>query len=349
MQGVQKERARGEVRVSEAHFTAARSFFNLFLALLTLLPSLAHTQTDSTTLHGTNAEWADRTWLRLLDRGAAADGRLTDKGILLRFHENIDEEYWLDFISTGPSITENYEWWQNQNGARYSGGSVNHLRTLGAGDFKAGVSLGRGWLIRALFTLEDYEELTRALTRFNVEKSWSGGLYAFGETTLLSQKPEIDVTLGVGYRKSKLDAALSLTALDFFNDMIFEGLVVDSSFSDTAVAYATFPWALRGKLHWDPVSQLRFEGDAAYVISSRFSAFRQASPDSGFVQSEDFAFVGLLGEYSFSPRLRAGAFLHYAFAETDRAPLSNGDPTMDYVLTEKTTRAGGYVLRPRWV
>ena len=117
-QGVKKERARGEVRVSEAHFTAARSFFNLFLALLTLLPSLAHTQTDSTTLHGTNAEWADRTWLRLLDRGAAADGRLTDKGILLRFHENIDEEYWLDFISTGPSITENYEWWQNQNGAR---------------------------------------------------------------------------------------------------------------------------------------------------------------------------------------------------------------------------------------
>ena len=206
------------------------------------------------------------------------------------------------------------------------------------------MSLGRGWLIRALFTLEDYEELTRALTRFNVEKSWSGGLYAFGETTLLAQKPEIDVTLGVGYRKSKLDAVLSLTALDFFNDMIYEGLVVDPGFADTAVAYATFPWALRGKLHWDPGSRLRFEGDAAYVISSRFSAFRQASPDTGFVQSEDFAFVGLLGEYSFSPRLRAGAFLHYAFAETDRAPLSNGDPTMDYVLTERTTRAGGYVL-----
>ncbi len=323
-------------------------FARLRTSLLTLVlgavPGSAVSQTDPSTLHATNADWVEHTWLLLLDGGAPADGRLTDRGVLLRFHPNIDEEYWIDFVSSQPGLTEQYEWWNRKNGARYWGGSVNHLRLVAGGDFKARAPLGRGWTAQAKFTYADYEELTRALVRIGFEKRWRSGAFTFLHGTLPAVKPEMDLELGVGISRKAIAASVSLTALDVFNDVIFEGLDVFEGFADTAVAYRQFPWAVRSRVRWSPVSRIRLEADAAVVVSSSLTAFRQLAPDTGFTQEKEFAFVGLLGEYAVSPRVRTGAFLQWVRAETDRAPLLQGDPLVDYLLTERTTRAGAYVL-----
>ena len=55
-------------------------------------------QSDSTGLHATLAEWAEDAWLRLLDRDAARDGRLSDQGILQRFNATIDPDYQINLI-----------------------------------------------------------------------------------------------------------------------------------------------------------------------------------------------------------------------------------------------------------
>jgi len=327
----------------------------LAFALLTAvaLPRESPAQTDSSTLHATIEGWADRTWLLLLDRGAAngGRGRLTDRGMLLRFDEDIDAEYWLDDISSRPGMTEEFEWWQRSNGARYWGGSINNLRVIAGGDFKAAVPLGRGWTADARFTVEEYLPLDRALARLRFSKQWHSGLFAFFNSTLLPIKPEMDFTLGAGWRTRTLTASASLTALDVFNDAIFEGLGVFPGFADTAVAYRSPPFALRGTLEWSAVPRLRLQLDAAYLLSSDYRAFRQVAPDSGFSQQEEFGFVAGLVEVAITPRLRLGGTATYLRAASDRRPLPQGDPADDYLLTERTTRLGlfGLVdLGDRW-
>ena len=61
-------------------------------------------QSDTSMLHGTVFGWSDRTWLYLLDRGAVDGGRLSDQGMLMRFHPDIDDEYAVDAISVHPGI-----------------------------------------------------------------------------------------------------------------------------------------------------------------------------------------------------------------------------------------------------
>jgi hypothetical protein len=58
----------------------------------------AAAQSDSLQLQATLAGWAEDTWLRLLDRDAARDGRLSDRGILQRFNSTIDPDYQINLI-----------------------------------------------------------------------------------------------------------------------------------------------------------------------------------------------------------------------------------------------------------
>ena len=62
--------------------------------------------------------WADRTWLRAVNRTGATDGRLSRLGILQRFHETTDNEYKLDQISRRFSPWEDYEWFNRSGGFR---------------------------------------------------------------------------------------------------------------------------------------------------------------------------------------------------------------------------------------
>ena len=65
----------------------------LLVAAAAVPPARSSAQSDSARLDGTLASWADEAWLRLLDRDAARDGRLSDRGILQRFNATIDPDY----------------------------------------------------------------------------------------------------------------------------------------------------------------------------------------------------------------------------------------------------------------
>jgi hypothetical protein len=315
------------------------------------LPSPAVAQTDTTTLHATIKGWAERTWLLIADRGAADGGRLTDRGILIRFHEQIDAEYVLDNVSARFGLTDEYAWWQRSSGVRYWTGSVNHQDLISGFEVKAPVELGRGWTVAARFDKEDTPPINRNFVRIGFRKQWRSGPFIVFGGSLQSFKPEIDLTAGGGFKDPGGEARLTLTWLDAFNDAIYQGLVVYEGFADTAVDYEKQAFALRASVERRVGRHLRVEADGAVKIPSQIRAYRQVAPDSGFRQEEEFAFVGGLLEWAFSPQLSAGAFASWTRAVTDRTPLPQGEPEDDYRLVEETTRLGGYALwqlLPRW-
>jgi hypothetical protein len=295
--------------------------------------------------------WADRTWLYLLDRGAVEGGRLNDQGVLMRFHTDIDDEYAIDDISVRPGLTDQYHWQYAENGARYWGGSINH-RMLAAGmDVKAGIGLGRGWRVGFRFDKEDRPGLRRSLPRFGVEKSWRRGAFVFGEGTLLADKPEMDVSVGGGWRDRSGEVRVSFTALDAFSQAIYQGLDVDRAFAPTALDYEKQPYAVRGTVHRRLGKHLRLEVDAGAAFPSRIRAYDQIVTDSGFRQDEQFGMASGLVEWTTLRSLRVGAMATWVRTTMDRSPLPTGRPDDDFRLVEKTTQAGGYVLfspLPRW-
>ena len=316
----------------------------LVLALGWAAPASLVAQHDPGTLHATLADWEDRTWLLVLDRSASVDGRLSSRGILQRFRRSIDDEYRLDQVGVRPGLTEEYEWWSRDRGARYWAGSVSNYRTVAAADFKTRVELGAGWSSDIAFTHESFEERRRSLVRLRFEKRAESGLFGYALGTLLPVKPEMDLEFGGGWRTEKLRASGALVLMDYANDLVLRRLGVPSSLADTALVYDRVPLALRGRLEWRPVPEVRIEAHGSTLLRSDYRAFRQEEPENGFEQSEEFTMAGGLIEVATSDRTRVGAFGTWVRARSDRSPLGSGNPAVDYRLVERTGMVGGFVL-----
>ncbi len=324
--------------------------------MLAAFPATSHCQSDSVAppdtlehprpvaLHATIRGWGESTWLLILDRSAADGGRLTNRGILQRFHEAIDAEYWLDQISTRYGPVDEYRWQRSPSGARFWTGSINHQDLIAGLVIKAPVDLGRGWTVALRFDKEDTPPIDRNFLRLEFAKAWRGGASAFFEGSLEAYKPEMDLTLGGGFADQAGEVSASVTWLDAFNDVIYQGLEVWPGFADTAIDYEKQAFALRATAERRFGPHLRLEADAAVMLPARVRAYRQLAADSGFVQAEEFAFVAGLAEWAFSPKLSAGGFANWVRAVTDRTPLPQGGPENDYHLVEQTTRAGAYAL-----
>jgi hypothetical protein len=117
-----------------------------------------------------------------------------------------------------------------------------------------------------------------------------------------------------------------------------------TAFADTAIDYERQAFALRASVERRVGRHFRVEADGTLLLPTRFTAYLQEVPDSGFRQEEDFAFVGGLVEWAFTPRVTVGAFVTWVKAITNRTPLPAGLPEDDYHLSEETTRVGGYAL-----
>jgi len=303
-----------------------------------------HAQSDSASLHATLRGWAEETWVLLEDRDAAVGGRFSDAGMLQRFHPGIDAEYELDVISSRFGLSDEYAWQRRASGARHWAGSVNQRDLVAGTDFKVVTPLGGRWVAQATFNKEDSPSLARNLLRVRFTREWSGGAFAFLETSLHSIKPDNDVTVGAGWRGSAAEASVALTVLDAFSDFIHQKLEVWPGFADTALDYERQPLAMRASFETSLATRVRLEGYGAVLLPSRVRAYLQLAPDSGFRQEDRFAFLAGLIEWSASPHLRTGLFATYVRAATDRRPLELSRDLDDYRLVERSAQAGGFAV-----
>ena len=323
--------------------------FTLCAALLGFapLPQPARAQTvsaDSVWLHATIKDWAEHTWLRIADRGAADGGRLTNRGLLLRFHERIDDEYALDQISTAFGLTDTYAWWQGAGGVRFWGGSINGEDLISGFGLRVPVQLGRGWQAEVRSDNESTPAAKRNYVRLGFRKDWEPGPFIVFGGSLDALKPGMDLWVGAGFRDRNGEAKLTLNWLDAFNDALYQGLGVWEGYAPTVIDYERQSFALRASVERRVGRHFRVEADGALLVPTRFTAYEQEVPDSGFRQEEDFAFVGGLVEWAFTPRVTVGAFVTWVKAITDRTPLPAGLPEDDYNLSEETPRVGAYAL-----
>ena len=328
----------------------------LLLSAAAVPPARASGQSDSARLEGTLASWAEDAWLRLLDRDAARDGRLSDRGILQRFNSTIDPDYQVNLIRARFGPLDDADWARRPRGARYWGGSINTRDFAEGAEFKESVALSRRWSADVRYTKEDLPELTRSLVRIGFVRRTEGGFFSSIEGTLVPLKPSSDLEVGAGWRPpgggGDRELALYIAVLDAFNDLIYQDLKVLNAEADTALDYERQPVTLRSTATWRLGTRWRVEGRGGVMLPATLRAYVQFAPDSGFRQAERYGFAGVLVEWHASERVTLGGFATYLRAVTDRTPLPNGRALDDFRLTERTMQVGSLLLArvaPDWV
>ena len=329
----------------------ARVAFALLVAFV--CPASAHAQRDSLGLHTSLNRWADEAWFTILDRDAAIYGRLSDQGILQRFHPRIGPDYEGAKIRFRFDGVDDYVWYRHTNGARFAGGSINTRDLAIDAEFKQSVPMGSHWAAGVHFNKEDYPDVVRSLVRLSFTRESPNGVFGFIEGALTPIKPSADIEVGGGWRRGATRVTMSAAVLDAFNDLIYQSLNVYHVFADTALDYQSHPVMLRTNFDVPLGPRFRLEGHGGLLGPSLVRAYVQTVPDSGFLQQEDYGFVGALFEWIASPRVTAGGYATYVNAVIDRQPLPYGRATLDnFRLTERTSQAGARLLvriAPRWL
>ncbi len=283
--------------------------------------------------------------MAIFDRGGSFHGRTSERGILQRFHENMDSEYDLDVISSVFSLSEQYEWYQRENGARYWAGSIDHLRLIQQGDFKATVGLGASWAADVWFVYQETLRARRALPWLGFRRKLSDdGAHVFLRGTLQPVKPDADIELGVVLTPGGGALTLAVAALDLFSDINYQALKVDPSIADSALDYTSHPFTLRAALDMPIGHRFRAEAYALALTPTRLVVESQTRPAEGFAQDERYAYAGALVEWNHSRSTALGITATWVWADLDRQPLPNGQPEDDFDLTEETRRIALYTI-----
>jgi len=290
-------------------------------------------------------DWEEQAWLAIFDRSGGIFGRTSDHGILQRFNAAMDEEYHLDVITSRFSLSETADWYRRDNGARIWVGSINHLRLIVHGEFKASVRLADNWAADVRFNKEETLLADRSLARVGLRhRLLDGRAEAFLTGTVVADKPESDIELGFVWFTGPGSITVAVAALDVFSDLIYENLEVSPSIADTAFDYTDNPYTARFSLDLPLGRNLRIEGHALALTPTTVEIGSQTRPGDGFLQQERYAYAGGLLEWSPSRNTAIGTFTTWVRSRLDRAPLAAGPPEDAFDLTEVTWRIGGYAI-----
>ncbi len=317
-------------------------------------PGSARAQLDTAMLHGSLRGWAENAWLVILDRNGAFGGRTSDRGILQRFHEDIDNKYRLDLLSMEFSLADEYAWYQREQGLRWRAGSITKRDFATFAEVKASVPLGSAWSMGVRFDRVEIPEVSRNAVRVSFDHRLSQTTSVSAGTHLDPIKPGSDLETGVRWRSGGgAEITAFVTLLDLFNNLIYVDLnAADQAPIDSTLEYETRPVALRTSAVFPLGHGIRLEGYGAVMLPSTILSYEGRDRSSGFRQEERFAYGGAMVEWAPFTAVRTGAFVTYLRARTERAALSPGAGVNAYDLIESTTQVGGFVvtrLGRRWM
>lgn len=339
-------RLRGQSH-ARRHASLARFLLSLSLCTIAIaVPAAAQTPPGEAQVGVTLEGWDERARLTILDRGGSFFGRTSDHGILQRFNPKLDDEYPIDLVSFSPSLSEDYEWYRRENGARFWAGSINHLQLVTRAQVQAAIPIGGAWSIDARFDHEESLEADRSLARLQLRRTLAdSGLHLFANGTLKAQKTDIDVELGGTWLAGGTRVTLAFAALDLFNDFVYQDLGISESIADTLLDYSPHPYTARLAVGSALGEHVRVEGYALAMTPTEVVAESQRVPGAGFRQEERYGYAGALLEWRPEPGTAVGAFGTWIRARLGRTPLPDGAIEDDFELTERTERLGLYAIR----
>src|SRR5438067_1536569 len=314
-----------------------RRFFSL--AALSVVVGAAAPSAHAQPL--TLQSWADETWLRFTDRSGMVDGRFSRSGILQRFHRRMDAQYDINLLTTRWPPDDDAEWHTHANGARIYAGSFERAEMATGLEMKVAAPLSRRWTLGVTVQSEHDLENRHDLLRAGVTRVLRRGVDAYVESSLKSDKADMDGTAGVRWRRRGVEARADVTVLDFANGVVSgNNRLLRDLLYDSTYRYARQPVALRTTLRTALGARAWAELQTAEAEPGRVTMERLPQP-GGFAQGERAGYRGLLVGSRLGRAAQLGAFATTARARTERSPLAPAASSLDdFVLVEETRQAG---------
>lgn len=302
-------------------------------------------QASAPALRATLRGFDEEALLAILDRSGSYFGRVSEEGILQRFNPRIDGEYDIDFVSFAFLLSEENEWYQHESGARFWTGSVNHIQLIQHAEFAAAVDLGGSWTARAHLTHQQNLHARRSLVQLAIRRDVaSRKARVFVAGTLKEEKSDADIEAGVTWRSAAGEVTVAVAALDVFSDFIQQELGV-GGLTDTVLDYTAHPVTGRIGFDFSLPGKLRLEGYALAMTRAHLVVGEEDRLIDYFDLAEDYAYAGVLMEWSPNPGTALGATSTWVRARGERWQLGGGLGTDNFDQVEATRRIGGYAMQ----
>ncbi len=311
------------------------------------IATVARAQNDySDYLHATLRGWEDGVRVTIFDRNGSYFGRLSECGILQRFNSLEDEEYALDIVSFGFSLSEDYEWYTRRRGARWRGGSINYVNLVQAAEIAGSVPLSDTWDFDVLFNQESTMQAERSLVRAIFRKSSAdGNVTGFLTGWLKSSKEEMDLEFGLTFTPGQSSITVAAGALDPFSDIIYQVLGVGPKYSPVSLNYVKHPFTARLSADIPLGRQFRSELYGLIMSPGDVIVTEQADTLGSFRQNEGYGYAGALLEWAPSRNSVAGTFATVVKSGMDRQMLDQSPPEDSFDLNETTGQIGIYGMQ----
>lgn len=324
--------------------------------------------------HASMAGWIQRQRLAVLDRSHGYGGwmysrddygfgtpiennnrqigaqtlELYDRGIFRHLTPNMDREYSLDMWNYRFSGRAAYEWTQAPNGLRVYSGSIERTAWAIVSELKQTISLNDEHFFNVRAHLHRNGSARRALLELGYRWQMTDA-HAIGVRHTFSEyKPDFDVTGFYEFSRPTLGTArLAVTALDAYNDFLYNTLGVATEDELLVRRYGTRPFLLSATLASSPQYPLRGTVHASVQPQSELTITAQNTPDFRFRQDESLYFLSGMIEYQFPSYVTAGLLYRADFNQRHRIG-SSGAVEADYTATQRTETIGAFLLADWW-
>ncbi|WP_022835150.1 hypothetical protein [Salisaeta longa] len=242
--------------------------------------------------------WATDRRIQLLDRIHATDNRTYDRGVFRHITPGMDREYALDMVSYQFSMMANHAWQQTPDGMRLRFGSIQRPDWAVVTQLKEQTAFGKTHGLSVNAWLQQDARASRAFVELGYGWSPAKGHRVGIQHTFADYKPSLDATLFYVYRHPSIGAVrATVTALDVYNDFIYEGLGVEANQEDIVRTYGHRPFLLG--LEWNSPARYPLRAELVAHVQTQSAATLRSQREAGYAYTDvrEAAFGGALLAY----------------------------------------------------
>ncbi|MCK5708006.1 MAG: hypothetical protein KAI43_10170 [Candidatus Aureabacteria bacterium] len=251
--------------------------------------------------------WQERAWQRITDR----------ENNLPFINSEMDKEYRLDVENYAFSFKWNKKWQKEDNGFRFSFGSISRKELYNIGELKASVPFGSNSDLNISYFREESLEAKRDYLSFTVldRDFFNTKFYSFYTINPYFEKQNIDLEIGFGKKFRSNLIQLSFGFPDLYNNVVYN--MTDSIEEET---YIEKPLAVRLEavfLLSDNIEMQLFSG----ISNKTEKEFSFAENNKDFVESFNAGYLGA----SLSYFKDSYSFNLYATYQSEEESKENGN------------------------
>jgi len=308
------------------------------------IPQNANYTISGSYQHATLMGWAMRSEMQMLNRSSNPYGLVTDRGWMYNYTNRMYDEYAINMLTFGPTMSDDYMWYRSPNAVRVVAGDYDDLEIHTNTEIQLAVQLLPKQTIKIWGYTENNTVLQRGFMNVAYQYNFTDDIQAGLRHTFGSSKMDLDISLfGQWGNAQNGYAKVEVTMTDYLNNYTKSRVSTPNYVTDTLRSYSDWPVLVQFSGVTPQWKGLRAEVFAAYQTKGTAAIISIYDRLDTYSYMHEGMFAGGLLEYQF-PYITVGSVYKYMFSGSARDTSSAGRFSPSYTSEQTEIHKGFYLI-----